>query len=46
MDVQLKCFQRVVTYNKFLGMNPMGLSAPCDDSLDIIAFHPVKKIKG
>ena len=46
MDVQLICNQQVVTYNKFWIMNPIGLSAPCSDYLDIIALHPVKKIKG
>ena len=28
MDVKLICNQRVVTYNKLRGMNPMGLSVP------------------
>ena len=46
MDFQLICNQRVVTSNKLRGMNPMGLSAPWDDSIDIIAFNPVKKIQG
>ena len=31
MDVQLICNQHVMTYNKLQGINPMGLSAPCDD---------------
>ena len=28
MDVQLIFIQCIVTYNKFLGINPIGLSAP------------------
>ena len=31
-----------MTYNKLRGMNPMGLSTPWDEYLDIIALHPVK----
>ena len=31
MDVQLICNQHVVTYNKFRGMNLLGLSAPWSD---------------
>ena len=46
MDVQLICNQCVVTYNKFCGMNPMGLSAPWGDSLEIISLHPVKNARG
>ena len=38
MDVQLICNQRVVTQNEFLGVNPMGLSSPWDNSLEIIAL--------
>ena len=30
-------------YNKFLGINPMGLSAPRDKSFEIIALYPVEK---
>ena len=45
IDVQLICNQRVVTYNKLIGMNPMVLSAPCDDSLDIIDLNPVKNVR-
>ena len=29
-------------WNKFLGINPMGLSDPKEDSLEIIAFQTVK----
>ena len=46
MGVQLVCNQRVMTYNKFQGINPMGLSAPWTYSLEIIALHPVKEIQG
>ena len=45
MDVQLLCNKRVVTYNILRGMKPMGLSDPWDDSLEIIAFHPVKNAR-
>ena len=38
MDVKLIFNQRVVTYNKLRDMKPMGLSAPWDESLDIIAL--------
>ena len=31
MDVHLICNQLVVIYNKLLGINPMGLSDPCDN---------------
>ena len=41
MDVQLIWYQRVVTYNKLLGINPIGLSAPWDNSLEIIALLSV-----
>ena len=27
-----------------IGINPMGLSAPWDDSIDIIILNPLKKI--
>ena len=43
IDVQLICNQRVVTYNKFLGMDPIGLISLWSDCLEIIFFHPVKK---
>ena len=46
MDVQFIYNQRVETYNKFRGMNPMGLISLWDESLDIIALHTVKKSKG
>ena len=46
MDVQLIFNQNVVTKNKILGINPMVLSAPWDDSLDIIHLRPVKNFKG
>ena len=39
-DFHLICNQCVVNYNKLQGMNPIGLSAPWDESLDIIDFHP------
>ena len=32
--------------NKLLGINPMGLSEPRSDCLEIIAVQPVKKIIG
>ena len=31
MGFKFICNQRIVTYNKLRDMNPMGLSAPCDD---------------
>ena len=46
MDVQLICNEGVVTYNKFLRINPMGPIFPYDDSLNIIALHPVKNARG
>ena len=46
IDVQLICYQRVATYNKFRGMNPMESSAPWDKSPEIISLHPVKKVQG
>ena len=45
MDVQLVCNQRVVTYNKLRGMNLIGFSDPWDDSIEIIAFYPVKNAR-
>ena len=42
MDVQLVYNQRVVTYNKLRGMNLIGFSDPWDNSIEIIAFYPVK----
>ena len=45
IDVQLICNQRVVTYNKLWGMNPIVLIEPCDDSLDIIYLNPVKNAR-
>ena len=42
---QLICNQRVVTYKKIRGMNSMNLSSPWADSLDIIAFCPVKNAR-
>ena len=45
MDIQLIFNQHVVTQNKCLRINPMGFSAPCDDSLEIIELHPVKTFK-
>ena len=41
MIVHLICNQHVVTWNKFLGMNPMGLSDTWADSIDIIALRLV-----
>ena len=46
MDVQLICYQYVVTYNKLGGMKPMVLISPWSYSLETIALHPVKKIQG
>ena len=45
MDVQLICNQSVVTYNELWGMNPMGISAPWDESIEIIDFYPVKNAR-
>ena len=42
MYVQLLSNQRVVTCDKLRGTNPMVISDPWDDSLDIIALHPVR----
>ena len=42
MDVQLICSQSVLDYIKLQSMNPMGVSAPWANSLDIISFRPVK----
>ena len=46
MDVQLICNQRLVTYNKWQGINQMGNIVPWANSLDIIASRPVEKFKG
>ena len=46
MDVQLVCNHRVATYNKLLGIKPMGLSDPWDEYIDVFPLHPVKKYKG
>ena len=43
MGVQLICNQRVVAYNKFLGMNPMVPITPWYNSLEIISLCPVLK---
>ena len=39
INVQLICNQRVVTYNKLQGINPMVISASWYDSLENIALH-------
>ena len=44
MDFQFICNQHVVTYNKLQVMNPMLLSAPWADSLDMISVRSVRKI--
>ena len=38
MDVQLICNQSLVAYDKWQGVNLMGLSTPWSDSLDINAL--------
>ena len=45
MDGKLRYNQHVVTYNKLQGMNSMGVSAPWENSLKIIDFHPVKNTR-
>ena len=41
-DFGLICNQRFLTYNKLWGMNPMGLSDPWNEYLEIIELNPVK----
>ena len=43
---QMFCTSFVKEKLKLLVMNPMCISAPWADSLEIIALHPVKKNKG
>ena len=45
MDFKLICNQRLGTYSKLWGINPMGLSSPCDEYIEIVSLHPVKKYK-
>ena len=42
MNDRLICNQCLATYNKLRSMNPIGLSSPWAESLQIIALHPVK----
>ena len=42
LDVKLICIQCVVTFNQLQGMNPIGLSAPCADPLEIISLRTAK----
>ena len=42
MYVQLICNQRVVTYNKLRGMNPMGFSPPWSDYKNKQLFTNIK----
>ena len=46
MDVHLICNQRLVTYNKYQGVNLMGLSSPWDNSLEITCLYTVKRCNG
>ena len=42
MDVQLIYNQRLVTYNKYQGVNLMNLSYPWDNCIDITCLYTVK----